>query len=180
MVAKKVWVNDLKEWGKGEVRVLGKVSDKYIGDKYSTITILDKSGNIRVKVFGEDVKLLEKIEQEDIVDVFGVVREYRDEKYVLPSIVRKVDEEYLGLREVELKAPGDVEKGAEDVEKGAERDFKAGVIAVLKEKDKGDGVSYETISSSLGIDNEKLQEIIGELLNSGELFEPKYGRYKLI
>lgn len=182
MVAKKAWIKNLKEGTEGEVRALGKVADKYTGDKYASITIADKSGEIRVKAFGEDARLVEGIENGDFVDVFGVVKEYQGEKYVLPGIVRKVEAEFSVLREAELglQEGRDVEKGAKEAGTEEEKDYKPEIIRLIGENDNVEGVAYETISSNVGIDNEKLQEAIGELMASGELFEPKYGRYKLI
>lgn len=203
MVANKAWIKDLKNGIEGEVRALGKVSDRYSGEKYASVTIFDCSGDIRVKVFGDAIRLLEGVEDGDVVDVFGVVKEYQNEKYVLANIVRKVDDGYLALREAELggeevsgggagektgrevetdaKAKADAEVKADSkVKAEEEEDPKPEIIRIIREGDTGDGVSYETISSSISIDNEKLQEAIGELMASGELYEPKYGRYKLI
>jgi len=181
MVAKKVWIGDVKD-SEGEVRVLGKVSDKYVAETFGSLTIFDKSGKVQVRVFKEDMKKIEEIENEDVVDVFGVVKDYKEEKYVLPSIVRKVEKEYIGLRAAELEAE-DSESGKvedENSEIVREEDFKPGIIKIIKEKDEGEGVAYETISSSVGIDNEKLQEALGELMASGDVYEPKYGRYRII
>jgi RPA family protein len=87
------------------VRVLGLVVDKFSSPdgKYATITIDDGSDTIRCKAF-VNVKLFERIAVGDLVHVFGKVREYDDEIYIIGEIVRVAEPNAEILRLLELKA----------------------------------------------------------------------------
>ncbi|MCS7134909.1 MAG: OB-fold nucleic acid binding domain-containing protein [Candidatus Aenigmarchaeota archaeon] len=89
----------------GKVKLIGTVVDKFVSENgnYSTITIDDESGNIRVKVFREDVSILDNIEIGDMVVVVGKIKQYADEIYVIPNFVRKVlDPNVFTLHKLEV------------------------------------------------------------------------------
>jgi len=72
--------------------LLGTVVDKFMSEdgNYSSITIDDDSDSIRVKAFREDTNIFDNLEVGDIIMVIGKVREYNDENYVIPEIVKKI------------------------------------------------------------------------------------------
>lgn len=76
------------------VGLVGTVIDKFNSDdgNYSTITIDDDSASIRIKAFGEDSKVLDKFKLGDMVFVVGKVREYAQEIYVIPEIIKKLSD----------------------------------------------------------------------------------------
>ena len=76
--------------GKKIVRVnlVGNVIDKYDsereeGKKYSTITIDDGSGQIKLKAFGDDTAKLIPLSQGQTILVIGMVRHWNDEIYII-------------------------------------------------------------------------------------------------
>jgi len=77
-----------------KAKIVGSVVDKFASEdgNYSTITINDDTGNIRVKAFKEDVSILDNVDIGDLVIVVGKIRQYAEEIYVIPSFVRKVDD----------------------------------------------------------------------------------------
>ncbi|MBI4155563.1 hypothetical protein HY498_05800 [Candidatus Woesearchaeota archaeon] len=76
---------------------------KSADNNYTSITIDDGSEAIRVKAWREDVKLLEKVKIGDLVNVIGRVRLFNSEIYVLPEIVKILDDPNWGkLRRLEL------------------------------------------------------------------------------
>ncbi|MBU5688185.1 MAG: hypothetical protein KQA41_00085 [Candidatus Aenigmarchaeota archaeon] len=82
-----------------KVKLVGTVVDKFVSEEgnYSTITINDDTGSIRVKVFKEDISILDDIEVGDLVIVVGKVKQYADENYIIPNFVRKVQDPNLFL-----------------------------------------------------------------------------------
>lgn len=74
------------------VNLLGTVVDKFMSEdgNYSSITIDDDSDSIRVKAFREDTNIFDSLEVGDIIMVIGKVREYNDENYVIPEVVKKI------------------------------------------------------------------------------------------
>jgi len=86
------------------VRVLGLIVDKFISpdEKYATITLDDSTETIRCKAF-INVKIFDGFGSGDLVDVFGKLREYNGEIYIMPEIIKRVDSNFETLRMLELE-----------------------------------------------------------------------------
>ena len=88
------------------VNVIANVIDKYESDgesKFATITIDDGSGQIRARVFGEDLNKFKEVIQGDTLLVIGLLRSYNQELYILPELIRKQDPKYLLIRKLEIE-----------------------------------------------------------------------------
>ncbi len=95
-------------WGLSvsRVHIIATVVNHYKSEdsKYAFITLDDGTGVVRSKAFQQDTKFLEKIKKGDIVDVIGRIREYNDERYIVPEVVRVVDDyNMITLRKLEVK-----------------------------------------------------------------------------
>lgn len=86
------------------VRALGLIVDKFISsdEKYATLTLDDSTETIRCKVF-VNTKLFDGFGSGDLVDIFGKLREYNAEIYIMPEIITKVDPNFETLRILELE-----------------------------------------------------------------------------
>ncbi|MEM5872572.1 MAG: OB-fold nucleic acid binding domain-containing protein [Candidatus Aenigmatarchaeota archaeon] len=86
------------------VRVLGLIVDKFISadEKYATITLDDSTETIRCKAF-INTKIFDGFGSGDLVDVFGKLKEYNEEIYIMPEIVVKVEPNFETLRILELE-----------------------------------------------------------------------------
>jgi len=86
------------------VNLVATVVDKYTSDAkpYAAVTLDDNTGSIRAKVFADSVPLLENIEIGDTVTVIGLIREFNDELYIVPEIVKSIDPRWLLARKFEL------------------------------------------------------------------------------
>ena len=86
------------------VRILGVIVNRFISDdeKYATVTLDDSTQTIRCKVF-INTKILDGFGPGDFVDVFGKLREYNGEVYIMPEILRKADANMETLRMLELE-----------------------------------------------------------------------------
>src|SRR3989338_10773159 len=88
------------------VNVVANVIDKYESEgekKYMAFTIDDASGQIRLKVFGDDVDRFKDIGQGHTIMAIGNVRIFNDEIYITPEIIKVLDPRYLLVRKLELE-----------------------------------------------------------------------------
>ncbi|MFH1786672.1 MAG: OB-fold nucleic acid binding domain-containing protein [archaeon] len=192
-----------------QVRVLGTVTDAFFSDdgQYAALTVDDSTAQVRLKTFKEQVGTFKAFKKGDIVDVFGRVREFEGERYLLPDIIKLIEDPNLEvernaeLLEIEHEqaatykkmlsgSEGDARKLADSLgmsEEEAEtaltqnpetEEQKSRVMETILNLDTGDGVEYETIRSKIDIEDIGLKHALGELMDEGEVYEPKYGRYK--
>lgn len=86
------------------VNIIANVVDKYTNDEkqYCSVTIDDGTGNIRIKSFSDNIRLLKNIEIGDTVVVIGLLRFFNEELYILPEIVKLTDPRWLIVRKLEF------------------------------------------------------------------------------
>ncbi len=86
------------------VRILGLVVDKFVSEdgNYATITLDDGTETMRAKAF-INIKIFDSVVKGQLVDLFGKLREYEGEIYIMPEIIRQVDPNFETLRKLELK-----------------------------------------------------------------------------
>jgi len=87
------------------VDLVGKVVEKSETpqSQYSFITIEDKTGKIRVRIFGDNSAMAKDIGQGNLVRVIGRIRQDERERFVIGEIIKKIDDtNYQLLREKEL------------------------------------------------------------------------------
>jgi RPA family protein len=86
------------------VVVLAVVIDKFVSEdgNYAALTLDDGTDTIRLKAF-QDLRILDKAEKGDVVDVVGKIREYNEERYIQPETIAKIENpNYEVLRKLEL------------------------------------------------------------------------------
>lgn len=185
------------------VRLMATVVSRFVSEdqKYASLTLDDASDTITVRVFRDDIELLQEIKPGDIVDVVGKIKEYNEEKYISPESIRKIEDPNWELvRKLELllkesrlggiKVAAETEpKAAEQpasvateevVEETATEDPKLVILNLIEELDEGEGVKYVTLLSESKLEEEKLESILNELMTDGEVYEPKIGRFKRV
>ncbi len=86
------------------VNIIANVIDKYNSQEkaYSSITIDDGTGNLRIKTFSDNIKLLENIEPGHTILAIGMLRYFNNELYILPEIIKTLDPRWLLVRKLEL------------------------------------------------------------------------------
>ena len=85
------------------VDLLGRVLDKSDSDGFSSMTLQDKTGKIKIKAFGNDSIMVKGAAIGDLVRVIGKIRQDSIERFVLGEIVKKIDDaNYELLRDKEL------------------------------------------------------------------------------
>lgn len=168
------------------VNIVANVVDKYSSEgekRYATLTLDDASGQIRLKVFGEEVNQFEDISQGDTVTVIGVLRSYNQEIYILPEIVKKSDPRYLLVRKLELdKASGNKSELIKQ-EPGQIVQLRDQIIDIIKagENSGSGGVSTEDIILKIkSSEPTAINSEIVKLLEDGMLYEPRPGRLRYL
>lgn len=78
----------------GRARLVGTVVEKFQSDdgRFASVTVDDGTGAIRARVFENDLKMISDFQLGDLVSVVGKVKSFRDETYIGPDFVRKLDD----------------------------------------------------------------------------------------
>jgi RPA family protein len=170
------------------INIIGVVIQKSGLDNYKTLVIEDNTGKISARIF-ENSTLLDNVEVSDIVLVIGRPREFSSEKYVLIETIRKINPRWAEVRKLELKKnmidykDSSNNNGAFSNNENSTEETIVGlspaneIIKLIKELDKGNGVSIEELPSKNIRDIDKT---IDMLLKEGDIFEIKPGKLKVL
>ena len=218
LVAYKVWISDLingnyiKETGEWDpnyisvknkkvsrVNIIASVVMKYQNEAntYVSIVLDDSSETIRLKTWKQDINLLNNINIGDLVLIVGRSKSYNNEIYIVPEIVKKLEnQDWLLLRKLELTKeygnPVKTEKIIQDVDekttaKSGEELIEEPVeitsnrqklLDVIGKNDEGIAIS-EIIKNSF-LDSKEAENLMNQLLREGEIFESRPGIIRVI
>lgn len=187
------------------VNLVATVIDKYQSEQsnYATLTVDDGTGEIRLKTFSDAVELLKEIQLGDTILVIGLLRYFNDEIYIQPEIIKPVDAKWLLARKLELeknfkinydKIISDSEKTKQtefepketteiEVEKIAEApkpSLKDEILAIIKDAEAQGGIDIDEIIIKMSQPVDEIKNTITEMLENGEIFEPRAGRLRLL
>lgn len=166
------------------INVLGNIVDKYEsgegreeGRKYMFLTLDDGSGQIRLKIFGDDYEKFKDIVQGQTVVVIGVLRHWNNEIYISPEIIREMDPRYLLVRKLETEKDKTI--NAKPVEKAQIVAIKDKILELIKNSEENNGIEVDEIIQKF---HETPQTIISQeiqkLLEEGIAFEPRPGKIR--
>lgn len=155
------------------------------------IIIDDGQANIAVRKFETQDIDLSAYKIGNIVNIIGKVREFMNEKYIMPEMIRKSDDaKLLELRKKEIElltrcgfyktggaVPPDVEALDVTEEEMHNKLSAEWVLQKIKEYDKGNGADISQLVSSLGPECEK---IINIMLIQGDIFSTCPGKIKVL
>ncbi|BBL45201.1 hypothetical protein MJ1_0021 [Nanobdella aerobiophila] len=173
-----------------DVLIIGKVIDISEDRKMSRIKVLDYYGYLDIRFFENiDIKIF------DTVMVLGKVKLYDNYHYIYGRyIVKLLEREEIFWRmrflkkikrKVKKKQVKDInmedkkDKNFDEIEDKDIR-LRKEILEYIKENDKGDGVSLKDIYNFFEEPEEKIENIIKDLLSSGEIYESSLEKYKLI
>src|SRR3970282_2384528 len=89
------------------VNIIGNIVEKYEsmeredGRKYIFLTLDDGSGQIKIKAFGDDSGKFKDFSQGQTVVVIGMLKNWNNETYVAPELMKEKEPKYLLLRKLE-------------------------------------------------------------------------------
>ena len=161
------------------VNLIANVIDKFIQEgeerKYGSLTLDDGTGQIRVKLFGEDVAKFEELNQGDTVLIVGLIRFWNNEIYITPEIMKKKEPAYLLVRKLEVEAEQPKTLAKEEI-----AELKDKILAMVKEAEKDGGVDIDKIILELKEPPSVINEEIKKLLEDGVAYEPRPGKLRYL
>ena len=165
------------------VNIIGNIVDKYEseGDKqYMFFTLDDGSGQIKLKIFGEDSLKFKEITQGQTVTIIGVTRNWNNETYVQPEIIKESDSKYLLIRKLELEKNRNT--NAKPIEDKKEiKAIKDQILDSIKESEKDGGIDTDQIIMKFrDVSTEIINQEIKKLLEEGIIFEPRPSRLRYL
>ncbi len=161
------------------VNIIANIIDRYASEgekKYLFFTIDDASGQIRLKIFGEDIERFKDITQGNSVRVIGTIKAFNNENYISPEIIKVVDPRHLLVRKLEL----DMEKSQKPVDKKEIIAIKDRIIEMVKNAESEGGLEADKIIMAIDTSPQIINQEITRLLEEGVLYEPRPGKIRFL
>jgi len=187
-----VFSKDLKNYKDKKVCLIGKVIDIQEEKKLIRIKLLDTFGFFDVVLFDVyNIKLF------DTLLILGKVSEYNNNFSVIARYVSVLngDDEILWRKFFIKKIKRNIKKNNKEDKMDEEKEkeekiyyeelpeeakLRKQILEFIRDNDRGDGVSLKDIENFFDINEEKLLNIIKDLLSSGEIYESSPEKYKVI
>ena len=164
------------------VNVIGNIVDKYenMGEtKYISFTADDGSGQIRIKVFGDDTERFKDFSLGQTVVVIGNIRQWNDEMYISPEIIKEMNPKYLLIRKLETEKEKVVSPGY--MEKEQIMAVKDRILDMIKDSESEGGMDTEKLILKLqDFSPVMINKEIQKLLEEGIVFEPRPGKIRYL
>jgi|SRR3989338_2065785 len=153
------------------VNIVANIVEKYNSSEkqYVSLTIDDASGQIRIKIFGDDVAKFQNINQGDTVMIIGLLRWYNNELYLTPEIMKIQDPRYLLVRKLEFE---------KEMPKVVDKNEILALTDQIKQRIKDsepEGISSEKLIMELHSAPEMINQEIKKALEQGIIYEPRPG-----
>lgn len=161
------------------VNVIANVTEKFISEgekKFSSITLDDASGQIRVKAFGEDTNKMNNIIEGNTIRVIGMLRYFNNEVYILPEIIKQVDPRYLLVRKLEIESS----QPKQEVSKEQVKALKDQILEIIKQAEPEQGIDVDKIIMQLKSSPDLINQEITKFLEEGIIYEPRPGRLRYL
>ncbi len=178
------------------VNIIGNIVDKYESRgasetgasgnedkprKYVFFTLDDGSGQIRLKVFGDYYEKFKDFYQGQTVVVIGTLRNWNDETYISPEIVKETNPKYLLLRKLETEKEKALTFDASSIKKEQVMAIKDKILELIKSSESEGGIETEDITQKfVEVSPALIQQEIQKLLEEGIAFEPRPGKIRYL
>lgn len=197
------------------VRLVGTITDKreivsnpidndedMIGEDEENLRIEfdldDGTGTIRATLWSAEPEKYENYLKGDIVELIGLIRQYREYTYVSPEIIKKIDEpNYILLQKAEIikkikkgetqeipddiddifnidEIPSDIDVAElfDEDNLGGKADIKEKIYEIIEKKTtEGDGISLEDLQKILSIESGQLRNYINDLEMESRIYQ---------
>lgn len=164
------------------VNIIGNIVDKYESEgerKYIFFKFDDGSGQISLKIFGDDMAKFKEITQGLTVLVIGVLRHWNNETYIQPEIIKEQNTKYLLVRKLELDRT--LSAKAPPMEKSKIIAIKDSIINIIKDAEEEGGIEREQLIMKLkDASPEIINQEIKKFLEEGIIFEPRPGKVRYL
>jgi len=163
------------------VNLIANIIDKYESDgerKFASITLDDGTGQIRAKVFGEEINKFKELSQGHTVLIIGLLKSFNQELYIYPEIIKQQTPKYLLIRKLEIEKSFPIKLNSEQKKEiNALRDD---LIEIIKLSEKDQGIDSEEIIMKTKARPEIIHQEIKRLLEEGIIYEPRPGRIRYL
>ena len=164
------------------INIIANVIDKFKSEgerKFASITLDDGSGQIRARLFGEEITKFKDATQGDTLILIGLLRSYNQELYILPELIKKADPKYLLIRKLEIEKS--FPKTLTKEEKTKVKALKDEIIDKIKTAESNEGIDKDEIILSLKDSQpQTITQEIQKLLEEGIIYEPRPGRVRYL
>lgn len=160
------------------VNLIANITDKFLQEgekKFGSMTLDDASGQIKLKLFGEDVTKFEPFAQGDTVAVIGLLRSWNNELYITPEIIKKRDPAFLMVRKLEID-----KSRPKIVEKTELVKVRDSILDKIKNEDSNGGVETEKLVMEIKATPDVINNEIRKLLEEGMVYEPRPGKLRYL
>lgn len=165
------------------VNLIGNIVERFdrTGEKtYTFFTLDDGSGQIPLKVFGDDVSKFQDITQGLTVVVIGIVRYWNDQLYITPEIIREMDSKYLFIRKLEIEKQRN-KNTPSFVGKEQIVAIKDKILNMIKDSESEGGIEVDNLITNLrDASPQVINQEIQRLLEEGIIFEPRPGKFRYL
>lgn len=169
---------EINEKRVSRVNIIANIVDKYIQEgekKYGSLAIDDGTGQIRAKLFADDVDKLNEFEQGDTVMIIGLLRNWNNEVYITPEIIKKKDPRFLLIRKLEIEAEQPKVFNKEKI-----IELKDKITNMVKMEDASGGADIEKIIMELKESPDLISQEIKRMLEDGIIYEPRPGKLRYL
>ncbi len=164
------------------VNIIANVIDKFESEserRFASITLDDGSGQIRARLFGEEIQKFQDLTQGDTMIIIGILKSFNEELYILPDIIKKTDPKYLLVRKLEIEKS--FPKPLTQEQKQKVKALRDEVIDMVKSAESNEGIDKEEIIMKLKNSRpELINQEIQKLLEEGIIYEPRPGRVRYL
>ncbi len=164
------------------VNVVGSIIDRYDSQgetKYTFFTLDDGSGQIQLRIFGDDAKKFREVSQGQTVIVIGILKYWNNENYILPEIIKETEPKYLLVRKLEIEKKQSKNSGPllrEQIVAVRDR-----ILGVIKNSEENGGIDMDEIIMDLrDISPEIINQEIQKFIAEGIVFEPRPGKVRYL
>ena len=159
------------------VNIVANIIEKYESEekRYTALTIDDASGQIRIKIFGEDTEKFLGIEQGNTVMIIGKIRFFNNELYIQPEIIKIQDPRYLLVRKLELEKEKPREISREEI-----KAVKDQIIDMIKLAESDGGIDTDKIIMQIKSSPDIINQEVQKLLQEGLAYEPRPGKIRYL
>ena len=105
----------------------------------------------------------------------GMVRQWNNEIYITPEILKKKQPEYLLLRKLET----DLDK-PNQADKKELTEIKDKIIEIIKREEANGGVEIKKLTEELQAKQDLINQEIRKLLEEGAIYEPRPGKVRYL
>lgn len=163
------------------VNIIANVVDKFESEgekRFASITLDDGSGQIRARLFGEEINKFNDLIQGDTLVIIGMIRSFNQELYILPEIIKKTEPKYLLVRKLEIEKSFPPQPTIQ--QKQEIKALKDEVIEKIKAAEANEGIDKDKIIMDIKAQPDLITQEIQKLLEEGIIYEPRPGRVRYL